>query len=433
MHQVSFDLSIEDISKIEGHAALDVAVKDGVVTECKFKIVEYKRFYTQALRGKALASIPQLLARICGTCSNAHLLCNIEAMEHGLGIEPSGQTKLLKRLTMHGLMIRDHALHLYLFVMPDVFDKDSLLEFDENDPVQHELLHDAFDIKAAGNHLSQLVGGRSVHAPFPTIGGFIKIPEQAGVAPVLEELKKIRPRVISLIELFAKRPLTFVNPSDYAAIVGNPFTYLDGDLIGSDGKKVSEKEYRDHLEHKVIPYSEASGYTFGGKVYRVGALARVNLSKDTLHANTRRDAAAALKLFPSHDAYDNNLAQAIEILHSIDESIDILGSHQFVAETPKKYEPRDMVGIGVIEAPRGTLYHKMVLTKDGKVKEGEVIVPTGQNQIMIEQDIKKLVEENLDKDTERLERMIEQLVRAYDPCMSCASHFLKVNWKGGVS
>lgn len=429
MHNVSFDLNLADISKIEGHASLDLTVTDGVVTETKFAISEYKRFYTQALRGKTITSIPQLLARICGTCSNAHLLCNIEAMEDALGIMPSEQTKLLKRLTMHGLMIRDHALHLYLFVLPDVYHMDSLLDFDENDPEQHQWLHDAFDVKAAGNHLSQAVAGRSVHAPFPTIGGFIKIIDPAQCAPLAKELREIRPRVLSLIELFAKKPSSFVQESQYAAIIGDPFTYLDGDLIDSHGRRVSEKEYRQHLEHVVIPYSQASGYKFEGQYFRVGALARLNLSKGTLHPNTRRDAAAALAHFPSHDAFDNNLAQAIEILHSVDESIDILETTTFVPEPPAQYVARDAVGIGIIEAPRGTLYHKMTISKEGVVKEGEVIVPTGQNQIMIERDIRLYVQSNLDKPKNFLERGIEELIRAYDPCMSCASHFLEVRWK----
>lgn len=429
MHKVSFDLSLQDISKIEGHAALDVTVKDGVVTETKFQITEYKRFYTQALRGKSIASIPQLLARICGTCSNAHLLCNIEAMEDALGIRPSEQTKLLKRLTMHGLMIRDHGLHLYLFVMPDLYKKDSLLDFDESDPEQHQWLHDAFDVKAAGNKLSLAVAGRSVHAPYPAIGGFIKVITNEEKGPLIESLKTVRPRVLALIELFAKRPRSLVNPSHYAAIIGTPFTYLDGELIDSKGNRVSEKEYRNHLERVVIPYSQASGYKFEGETYRVGALARINLSKDTLHANTRRDAASALTLFPSHDAFDNNLAQALEILHSIDESIDILSNTTFVEEKPLEWQPRDAVGIGIIEAPRGTLYHRMTITKEGTVKEGEVIVPTGQNQIMIERDIQKLVQDNISLPKETLAHKIEELVRAYDPCMSCASHFLQVKWR----
>ncbi|MEK7583627.1 MAG: nickel-dependent hydrogenase large subunit, partial [Patescibacteria group bacterium] len=271
MHSVSFDLSLEDISKIEGHAALDIIVHDGIVTKTEFKITEYKRFYTQALRGKAIASIPQLLARICGTCSNAHLLANIEAMEHALGVEPSEQTKILKRLTMHGLMIRDHALHLYLFVMPDVYGKDSLLDFDESDAEQHQILHDAFEVKAAGNHLSQLVAGRSVHAPFPTIGGFTKIPDATQTAPIIEELKKVRPRVIALIARFTERPLTFVNPSNYIAIVNDErFSYLDGAFKDAHGTVGAESDYRKHLEHVALPYSHASAYTYEGDTYRVG-------------------------------------------------------------------------------------------------------------------------------------------------------------------
>src|SRR3989338_6186124 len=171
MHN-ELDITLENISKTEGHADLDVKVVGGKVTDVKLKISENKRFFTQAIRDKPLIGLPQLVSRICGTCSIAHLTCCTEAAERALEIVPSDQTMLFRKLSMYGLMIRDHALHLYLFVMPDLFGKDSLLEFDETDKEQHELLHDAFDIKAAGNHLSQAVAGRSVHAPYPAIGGF---------------------------------------------------------------------------------------------------------------------------------------------------------------------------------------------------------------------------------------------------------------------
>jgi sulfhydrogenase subunit alpha len=164
----------------------------------------------------------------------------------------------------------------------------------------------------------------------------------------------------------------------------------------------------------------------------VGSLARINLAKDKLHPNTKESASEALKLFPSTDIFHNNLAQAIEILHSIDESIDILSNNNFVAEPPVKAEMKASVGMGVIEAPRGTLYHKVVIDDKGIVTEGEVIVPTGQNQLNIERDVGVLVESLLGKiPNEGMNMEIEKLIRAYDPCMSCGAHFLKVNWKMG--
>ncbi len=435
----SFDLSMEHITKVEGNASLLLKVEDGKVTDVKFAILEYKRFFTEAMSGKAVAAIPAHLSRICGTCSNAHIICAIEACEDALGITPTEQTKLLRALTMHGLVIRDHALHLYLFSMPDIFGKDAFLDLDESDSYQHQLLHDGFDVKSAGNFLATLVAGRSVHAMYPVVGGFLKFPDEAGIGEAIAKLKNIRPAVLRLVEVFKNAPFHFDRETKFMALTPEKtFGYVDGEIITSAGEKFAEKDFKDHLEHTVLPYSEASAYTYRGESYMVGALARVNLAKDKLHPKTRESLGATLDLFPSTDIFHNNLAQAIEILHSVDESIDILENNKFVSEAPIKSEAKNSTGIGVIEAPRGTLYHKVVLGDDGKVKEGEVVVPTGQNQINIERDVATLVNgllqkpeyaDGSDSAKEKIAFEIEKLIRAYDPCMSCASHFLKIDWQ----
>ncbi len=423
--------SIEEITKVEGAAGLDVELKDGKVESVKFSIKEFKRFYTEAIKGKPVSTIPQLLARVCGTCSNAHILASVEAVERTLGVTPSDQTMLLRNLLYHGLIIRDHALHLYIFAMPDLFGKDSFLEFDENDPIQHDLLHDAFAVKAAGNHLAIYTGGRSVHAPFVMAGGFAKTPDMNGKGAIIEELKSIRPAVLRLIQVFLNSPLSFVRESNYFALVSPDFSYLEGKIHDSEGLVAEEADYRKHLEHVVIPYSEASGYAYKGKPYRVGALARMNLNRDALHSNTKRDAKDALEKFPSDDVFHNNLAQAIAILHSVDQAIDLLESANFVEEKPIALPKKAGIGVGVIEAPRGTLYHKLEVDENGIVVEGEIIVPTGQNQITIEYDLKDYINDNLSMDREALALGCERIIRAYDPCMSCASHFLDVEWKEG--
>ena len=432
MHQISelSQFNIAEMTKIEGAAGLDVTLKDGHVETVHFKIDEFKRFYTTAMEGKPVAAIPQLLARICGTCSNAHLMAAIEAVEHVSGITPSPQTRLLRELTYHGLIIRDHALHLYVFALPDVFGRDSLLEFDDHDPLEHQLLHDAFAIKSVGNHLAILVAGRSVHAPYPMPGGFTHLPDPAAVKTSIEELKNIREAVLRGIEVFLEIPFSLVRETKYLAMTGKDFSYLEGEIRDMHGVVADEAHYRELLEHTVIPYSQASGYTFDGEHYRVGALARLNINKAGLHPNTQRDAALALKVFPSHNIFHNNLAQAIAILHSIDRSIDILSTTEFVSEAPQKLVPAAGVGVGVVEAPRGTLYHKIETDERGIVIKGEVIVPTGQNQIAIEEDLRQYIEGNLDKTKEEITIGCERIIRAYDPCMSCATHFLTVNWMG---
>jgi len=429
MHKV--DLSMDHITKIEGDAALSLHVEDGKVTEVHFGITEYKRFFTEAMKGKPIAAIPSHLARICGTCSNAHIMAAIEACENALDIQPTKQTEILRALTMHGLIIRDHALHLYLFSMPDLFGKDAFLDFDENDEVQHQMLHDGFDTKAAGNFLATLIAGRSVHAMYPVIGGFLHFPSKEGVDEAVAKLEAVRPAVLRLIKVFQDAPNHFDRKTNYMALIADEgFGYINGKIRTSRGETFAETEYRGLLEHTVMPYSQASAYKYKGESYLVGSLARLNIAKENLHPHTKESAKEALALFPSTDVFHNNLAQAIEILHSVDESINLLKNNTFAPEPIIKKPARDAVGIGVVEAPRGTLYHKVVLGADGIIKEGEVIVPTGQNQINIEEDIGRLVEKLLAEGMaeDKIPMEIEKLIRAYDPCMSCGAHFLKVNW-----
>lgn len=426
MHTGTLDLTLDQITKIEGHATLSLKLREGKVEELKFSIAEFKRFYTQAVRGKPILAVPQMVARICGTCSNAHLLCSIKTIESSQGIVPSPQTVLLRRLLNNGLIIRDHGLHLYIFSLPDLYQKDSIFDFDDNNPEQHELVHDAFNVKEAGNLMAIWSGGRSVHAPTPTIGGFTTMPDESKKKDLIEKLTEARPRVLKLIKIFKDCPFSQIENFSFSGLQSNDYDLLSGDIIAADGGNVNPHEYGDHLEHTVIPYSQASGYKFKGNTFMVGALARLNLSRQFLHPKTKVDAADALSVFPSKNIFHNNLAQAIEILHAIDESVDILESLTIVQEKPAPIVPKAGVGVGVIEAPRGTLYHRYEINDKGIVERARIIVPTGQNQIAIEQSLIHFVEKNSDMDKDQLSFEFEKIVRAFDPCMSCASHFLKL-------
>lgn len=429
MHNL--DLNISDISKIEGKASCSIRIRDGKVEDVAFSIAEFKRFYTQAIRGKDIVALPQLTARICGTCSNAHLLCAIKAVENGIGLVPSLQTVLLRKLLNYGLIIRDHALHLYVFVLPDLFSKDSILDFDEHNPMEHKYLDDTFTVKAAGNHLGKAVGGRSVHAPYAGVGGFTRLPDQTELAVCKQELINIRSLVLDLIELFATKDGVLTPPSLlFSALIDNEYSFLSGNIITSDGLTIAPESYGEHLTHREIQYSQASGYLFDGKPHIVGALARMNLGKGSLHAKTKKSVGKSLDVFPSNNIYYNNLAQAIEILHAIDASVEILETLRVVPEKPVSPNRHFGIGVGVIEAPRGTLYYKLEIENTGKIKTGQIVVPTGQNQITIEGSIRLYLEQNIERlsDQHQIEHEIERIVRAFDPCMSCASHFLKFKW-----
>jgi len=419
------DITIKNLSKIEGHADLEVKIRDNQVKEVKFAITENKRFYTQALRNRPVIGLPQHVSRICGTCSIAHLMCAITAAEHTLGMIPSKQTKILRELAMYGLMIRDHALHLYIFSLPDEYQVDSILELNKS---HHDLIHDCFDMKAAGNHLAILVAGRSVHAPYPTIGGFTHFPEKENIPKVIKELKSVRPIALKLIKIFAESKATLIRKTSFVALSSEQFSFLEGPIKSSEGYEIKQEHYFQHLHKVVIPYSEALGYEFEGKEYAVGALARLNLNKEHLNPKTQKDVASYLQVFPSFNMYHNNLAQAIEILHCIDHAIELLQETLFKEEPIQELPEKDAEGVGVIEAPRGTLYYHVKIGKDGIVKKGNIIVPTQQNQINIRDDIRLMIQENMDKSKEWISLECEKIIRAYDPCMSCASHFLKVKW-----
>ncbi|MBI2675279.1 MAG: nickel-dependent hydrogenase large subunit [Candidatus Aenigmarchaeota archaeon] len=430
MHQHSFDINIENLSKIEGHADLYIKVRKGEVLDAKLKIVENKRFYTQAIRGKMFNSVPQLVSRICGTCSVAHLSCCTEAVENALDFKPSDQTRALRHLNMYGLMIRDHALHLYIFVLPDIFGVQSVMELADKD---EDLVRQAFIVKGAGNRLCKLVGGRAIHPIFSGVGGFLKLPEKNGIKKSIEELYSVRAFATELIDILLESDFNFTRKSNYVGIANENYNFMRGEIMSSEGTCIPERHYWDHLNRVVIPYSQATGFRFEGKEYTVGALARMNLNRHNMHPDTLHDVPEAVAKFPSDNIYSNNLAQAVEMLHSIDNAIEIMETWDFKQEPRPVIKPKASEGVGVIEAPRGTLYYLLSFMEDGRIRYGNLVIPTAQNQIQMEKDIKAFVPELLSRDMERhdIEHEIEKLIRAYDPCMSCASHFLKVRWEDG--
>jgi coenzyme F420-reducing hydrogenase alpha subunit len=426
MHD-SLDINIEQISKTEGHADLEVKVRKGNVEDVKLKISENKRFYTQAVRNRHFQSVPQLVSRICGTCSIAHLTCSMEAVEKCLDITPSYQTELLRKLAVYGMMIRDHALHLYFFCLPDIFKVDSVFDFDKS---KDGLVKQAFAVKSAGNNLSKVVAGRAVHATYERIGSFSHIPTKEDTDALIRELKSVRDYVLELVQLFFDCGFTFKRKTTFVALATKDFSFLEGEIKSSDGTTIKEEEYWDYLNRVVIPYSQATGFKFKGDEFMVGALARMNLNREALHRRTRKDAAKYLGVFPSYNIYHNNLAQAIEILHCIDHSIQLLEENEFKEESPPPVKVKEGKGIGVIEAPRGTLYHMLELDKEGKVRYANFVIPTAQNQIKMEKDIAGVIPKILHMTKHDIHHELEKVVRAYDPCMSCASHFLRVKWNG---
>jgi coenzyme F420-reducing hydrogenase alpha subunit len=244
-------------------------------------------------------------------------------------------------------------------------------------------------------------------------------------------LEKIRPQVIRGINTFAGWDQEMIRNSDYLCIRNpNHFDFLEGEVINSSGKKVPEEQFHDFLKSVVIPYSQAEGYVFSDEHedYLVGSLARINFNKDQLHPKTKESIPDVLEMFPSNNIHHNDLAQAVEILHCVDDALAILKNLEIVDEKPVRKPPQAGTGVGVVEAPRGILYHMAQVDEKGMIVDYDVIVPTAQNQINIENDLKDYFNKNLDKGPEVLKLEAEKIIRAYDPCMSCATNFLELEW-----
>ncbi len=430
MHKENFDITLDNLSKIEGHAGIDISVRNGEVQNVKLRIVENMRFFMESARGKRFNSVHQLVSRICGTCSTAHLMGCIECIENIFGIQPSGQAKALKHLTMNGLQIRDHAMHLFFFCLPDLYGKDSVLDFKSDD--EKELLHKALHVKDVGNTIGNVIAGRAIHPTLPTIGGFLHAPKQDDVKKLIEMIRAEREKAVEFVDLFYNWDKRLERDTNYVASRSDKiYNFWEGDLMDSRGFCIPNFSFTDHLNRVVIPYSQAEGFLYNGDTYMVGALARMNIGKDTLHKDTRHDLSKYLSVFPSRNVYHNNLAQAIEIVHAMDHSLEILETMEFKDERPPQVEPTQAGGTGIVEAPRGTLYYYLEFDGNGNVGQANLVIPTAQNQIMMEKDcgraVQACIENGMDK--EEIERELEMLIRAYDPCMSCATHFLQVNWK----
>src|SRR5918994_591951 len=210
------NIVIDSITKIEGNAGLKVVIQDGAVRNLQFIITDYRRFFTTAVRGKRVVAVPSFLSRICGTCSVAHLFGSLMAIESAQGIAVTEQTKALRRLAYDGLMIRDHALHLYFFVLPDILGVDSILDIsDDPDDFGHTLLHDSFDIKRLGTDITKAIIGAAIHAPLPTVGGFLRNPEPTRFADLIARLEGIRPQVLRGMDTFFEWNASLVRNTDY--------------------------------------------------------------------------------------------------------------------------------------------------------------------------------------------------------------------------
>lgn len=424
-------IKLEHITKIEGHANLTLSVEGNCVKKCELGSVEGSRYFEGILKGRSCLDAPELTSRICGICSCIHTVCSIKAVENALGIKPSEQTRLLRELIVLGERIRSHATHLYFLALPDYLGYNSALELAQKHKkdVERALL-----LTKAGNELITLIGGREMHPVSAQVGRMLKLPSQNTIDQLRKKLLELLPEGIAAAQLFSKLKIPdFSNETEYFSLSdGKEYPLLDGDLV-SQSHKFKRADYEKYLSEFHEPYSTANFVVKKDKKYMVGSLSRLNNSYRLLSKNARKLVSDAKLKFPVKNPFMNNFAQAVELVHSIERSLDICRALKIVDEPPVELKFRKARGIAVVEAPRGLLFHDYEINEKGRLTKINIITPTCQNLLNIQEDISAYLEFMLKQkpkpDEKKIVSEIEKLIRAYDPCFSCSSHFLQVKWE----
>lgn len=420
-------IDIHHLTRVEGHGNIVVDVRNGIIEQCDLQIVEAPRFIEAMLRGRPYTQAPQLASRICGICAVSHATASLQAVEQALDVVPSQQTTLLRRLNFCAEILDSHILHAYMLVAPDLLGLGSVLPLAASQP---EIVLRALRMKQLAGDLCAVVGGRHTHPVAMTVGGFTHFPEAAKLEALGKRLEAMRPDMAATVDLFRELALpSFARETEYVALrPAEGYGFIDGAITSSDEGTWPVAQYRQVTNEFQVSHSTAKRARHRRDSYMVGALARFNLNYDRLHPRSQA-AAQILHLQPGcHNSYLITLAQVVEMVHCLETAVTLI--QQILAngiqpEPPVKPGRLSGTGVGAVEAPRGTLYHEYEI-KGGTLAEANCVIPTAQNLANIEADMRALLPHVLDRTTDDIKLALEMLVRAYDPCISCATHSLQV-------
>ncbi|MGD8624440.1 MAG: Ni/Fe hydrogenase subunit alpha [Anaerolineae bacterium] len=430
MENVNVNVNVHHVTRVEGHGNIVVDVKNGELLQCEWHIVEAPRFFEAMLRGRPYTQASHITSRICGICSVGHATASLRATENALGVEVSEQTELLRKLLFHGEMIDSHVLHVYMLVAPDFFGAGSVLPLAASHP---EVVLRALRIKKLAGDLCAAIAGRHTHPIAMTVGGFTHLPE-------IEELHSLRQRLVDAradmdetIALLKTLPWPdFERETEYISLQKDEeYAYIDGRIATTDGFAYELPDYRQVTNEYLVPHSTAKWSKHNRDSYMVGALARFNNNYDQLHRKAKA-AAEELGMEPIvTNPFLNSAAQAVEMVHCVEDAIEIIDEllDRGIEEEPLyQFQGKGGEGVGSCDVPRGILFHNYVIDDEGLIQGANCIIPTNQNHANIEFDMRALVPQILDRPQEEIRLMMEMLVRAYDPCISCSTHLLNVEF-----
>jgi sulfhydrogenase subunit alpha len=420
-------IKVDLLARVEGEGALKIVVRDGKVKSAEFNIFEPPRFFEAFLRGRHFAETPDIVARICGICPIAYQMSAVHALENLLRVEVSGPLRDLRRLIYCGEWIESHVLHIYMLHAPDFLGYDGGVQMarDHGAAVTRGL-----QLKKVGNEILQLLGGREIHPVNVRVGGFHRAPRKRELRPLAEKLKWAREAAIET----ARWVSTFDFPErerDYIFVSLRPadeYPFNAGRIVSNRGLDISAADYDAHFEETHVSHSTAlhSHLREDGGSYLTGPLARFNLNFDRLSPLAREVAGEIGLAATCRNPYRSIMVRAIETIYACDEALRVIETYQEPDRPFAPVETRAGVGYAATEAPRGLLYHRYGLDAQGTILDAQIVPPTSQNQACLEEDLLDFVGGFLHLPDDDLRRRCEQTVRNYDPCISCATHFLRL-------
>ena len=417
-------LHVDNLARVEGEGSMHVVVKDGLVADVELQIFEPPRFFEAFLRGRAWTEPPDITARICGICPVAYQMSSCLAIESACGVTVPEELRLLRRLLYCGEWIESHALHIYLLHAPDFLGYPGAIEMAaDHGPVVERGLR----LKKAGNALMTLVGGRAIHPVNVRVGGFYRLPtpqELRGIRPALERARDDAVETVRLVAGFDFPDM--VQHQEYVAL-RSPHGYPleGGSVVTSTGRAFEVADFGTHVVEEHVARSNALHARLDDQeLYVVGPLARYALNHDQLGPLAQEAARDAGLGDECRNPFQSIVVRAVELVHATDEALRIIDGWEGAAAPFVDVPPRAGIGYGATEAPRGLLYHRYELAEDGTILDATIVPPTSQNQRSIEADLRVFVQDRLDLPRDELVRQCEQAIRNYDPCISCATHFL---------
>jgi coenzyme F420-reducing hydrogenase alpha subunit len=416
------------LTRVEGEGAMHVRLRGDQVVDVELRIYEPPRFFEALLRGRGLEEAPDITARICGICPVAYQTSACQALEDALGIGVEGQLRALRRLIYCGEWIESHALHLYLLHAPDFLGYESGLAMaaDHADVVERGLR-----AKKAGNRLIEVVGGRAVHPINVRVGGFHRAPERRQLEQLREELERCREEALATVRFCAGLEFPELE-RDYELVClrserEGEYPIDRGRIVSSAGIDIAPAEFGATFEERQVPHSTALHARVRGRgAYLTGPLARFNLNRERLSPLAAEAAAEAGIGDGCANPFRSIVVRAVEILYAFDEALRLIDAYERPERPAVPWEPRAGVGHGVSEAPRGLLYHRYEIDAEGRIASAWIVPPTSQNQRSIEEDLREFVAAHTQLDDDELRHRCEQTIRNYDPCISCSTHFLRL-------